>query len=155
MLKAGNMKCNKPDSDLFSYAEGLLSEEEAASVARHLEGCDSCWKLNEQIIGVLSVIEEQKLVGENPFFFTRVEARMLRPERVQTITLRRLVPTMVAMLFFAGGVFAGINIGSLYATDSESSQALVYETKQFLDDFSQEPIEAYIIDLNSESDDTK
>jgi anti-sigma factor RsiW len=149
------MKCNKPNSDLFSYAEGLLSEEEASAVAKHLEGCESCRKLYEQITGVLSVIDEQKAVAENPFFFTRVEARMLRPEPVQIFAVRRLVPTMVALLFFAGGVFAGINIGGLYGNDSESSQALVYETKQFLDDFNGEPIEAYIINLNPENDDTK
>ena len=149
------MKCNKPNSDLFSYAEGLLLKEEAAAVEQHLRGCESCRKQYEQIAGVLSVIDEQKNVAENPFLFTRIEARMLRPEPAQIFTLKRLVPSMVAMLFFAGGVFAGINIGSLYGTDSESSQALVYETKQYLDDFSQEPIEAYIIDLNPESNDTK
>jgi len=124
------MKCNKPNSDLFSYAEGLLLKGEAADVKKHLEGCESCRKQFEQITGFLSVIDERKNVNENPFLFTRIEARMLRPEPVQMFAVRRLVPTMVALLFFAGGVFAGINIGSLYGTDSESSQALVYETKQ-------------------------
>jgi hypothetical protein len=62
---------------------------------------------------------------------------------------------MVAALFFAGGVFAGINFGRLYGNGGSSSNALVYETKQFLDDFTQEPIESYIIDLYTHDDDTK
>jgi len=149
------MKCNNPNSDLFNYAEGLLSKEEASAVEMHLEGCESCRELLEELQGVLSVIEEQKQVRENPFFFTRVEARMLEPEPARLFTLKRLAPTMAAMLFFAVGVFAGINIGRIYGTGQEASQVLVYEAKQFLDDFTQEPIESFIINMYSESDDKK
>jgi anti-sigma factor RsiW len=148
------MKCKKPDIDLFSFAEGLLPKEESAAIERHLEGCESCRRVLEEVKGVLAVIGGQKRVEENPFFFTRVESRMLRPVTQPLFTFGRLVPTMVAVLFFAGGVFAGINFGKLYSSGSNSSKALVYETKQFLDDFTQEPIESYIIDLYTHSDDT-
>ena len=152
---AHKMKCNKLNIDLFSYAEGTLPGEQTAAVEEHLAGCIACRELAEEIKGVLAVVEAEKRVEENPFFFTRVEARMLRPVKQPELSLVRLLPTMVAVLFFVGGVFAGINIGSLYGAGGESSERLVYETKQYIDDFGQEPIESYIINLYPESDDTK
>ena len=149
------MKCNKLNMDLFSYAEGTLSGEQTAAVEEHLAGCIECKGLVEEIKVLLAVVEAEKQVEENPFFFTRVEAGMLRPVKQPELSLVRLLPTMVAVLFFVGGVFAGINIGKLYGDGSAEDSRLVYETKQFIDDFGQEPIESYIINLYPESDDTK
>lgn len=151
----GKMKCKNQNIDFFSFAEGLLPKEESAAIEKHLEGCEACRRVLEEVKGMLAVIGAEKMVKENPFFFTRVESRMLRPVAQPLFAVRRLVPTMVAALFFAGGVFAGINFGKLYGNGSSSSKALVYETKQFLDDFTQEPIESYIIDLYTHDDDTK
>ncbi|MBE0674694.1 MAG: zf-HC2 domain-containing protein [Bacteroidales bacterium] len=149
------MKCQKPHKDILSFAEGILSGDEVAAVEKHLEGCETCRTFLNELKGVLKVIEAEKVIEENPFFYTRVESAMLRPEPAPAFALRRLVPTMVALLFFAGGVYAGINIGSLYGTGSKSNEMLVYETKQYIDDLSQEPIESFIINLYSETDDTK
>lgn len=149
------MKCKNRNIDFFSFAEGLLPKEESAAIEKHLEGCEACRRVLEEVKSMLAVIGAEKRVDENPFFFTRVESRMLRPVAQPLFTLKRLVPTMVAVLFFAGGVFAGINFGKMYANNNSSSKALVYETKQFLDDFTQEPIESYIIDLYTHDDDTK
>ncbi|MBM3420762.1 MAG: hypothetical protein FJY11_06475 [Bacteroidetes bacterium] len=149
------MKCTRPHKDLFRYAEGVLSTGEAAAVEKHLEGCVSCREFLTELKGVFGVIEREKVIEENPFFFTRVETRMLRSAPASLFTIRRLIPTMVAALFFIGGVLTGINIGKLYGTGADSTEALVYESKQFLDDFSQEPIESYMINLYPDTDDTK
>jgi hypothetical protein len=155
MKKAGKMKCTEPHRNLFSYAEGSLGKEEAFDVERHLDDCSACGEFLSELSAVLAVIESEKSVEENPFFHTRVEARMVRAVFNPVFTLKRLVPTMVAALFFAGGVFAGINLGRLHGNDKDRVEALVYETKQYLDDFTQEPIESYIIDLYTHGDDTK
>lgn len=149
------MRCNKLNIDLFSYAEGTLSEEDTTAVEKHLEDCVACSSFVAEIRGVLAVMEAEKKVTENPFFFTRVEAKMLKPSKQPQLSLVRLLPTMVAVLFFVGGVFAGINIGKLYGPDAGASEKLVFETKQFIDDLGQEPIESLIINLYPENDDTK
>ncbi len=152
---ADKMKCSQIDKMLFNYAEGTLSSEDSVVVEGHLNECTYCRGFVEEIRKVLSVVETEKRVEENPFFFTRVEARMLRHDRVPELSLVRLLPTLAAVIFFVGGVFAGINIGKLYGTGGTEDNRLVYETKQYIDDFGQEPIESYIINFYPEGDDKK
>jgi predicted anti-sigma-YlaC factor YlaD len=149
------MKYHKPHKDIMNYAEGLLSQGEILAVEKHLGECETCSSFYNEVKAVLGVIEAEKAVDENPFFFTRVETRMLQPDRVPAFAIRRLVPTIVALLFFAGGVYAGINIGRLYENGGKSNEMLVFEAKRYIDDLSQEPIESFIINLFSDSDDTK
>jgi hypothetical protein len=54
------MKCSNLHSDLAVYADGLLSEKEAASVAAHLETCPVCRIAQSEIVELRSALRRMQ-----------------------------------------------------------------------------------------------
>ncbi|MDX9928719.1 MAG: zf-HC2 domain-containing protein [Bacteroidales bacterium] len=149
------MNCREINRYLFSYAEGQLSDEESIAVEKHLEACSECKGIVDEIRLFLAFVDEDKRVEENPFFFTRVESRLLKPVAGRSLAPSRLIPAFAALLFFIGGILAGVNIGKLYGTGDDGNDMIVNVTRPFLDELSQEPLESWFIDIYSEGDDKR
>lgn len=144
------MKTQCKNIDLLGFSEGILSDKEAVVVRSHIEQCPDCRGFLKELGSFAAIIDAERAIVENPFFFTRVEEGILRPAGGEKTFIRRLIPTFAAVLFFAGGVFAGINIGKLYGVVDSETRAEIYETKLYIDDLAQEPIESYLINLNDD-----
>lgn len=149
------MECRKIKKFLFAYAEGELSADESAIVENHLKSCSNCRRALEAIKAFLGFVEEEKKVSENPYFFTRVEAGVNVPSVRYTFKPARLAPTFIAMLLFVAGIFAGISIGKMYEAGSEPDQVFVNATRPFLDDLSQEPLEAWFMNIYPDNNDKR
>lgn len=65
--------------DLTAFADGALSPERRAAVARHLEGCPECRAERERIAGALAALARlPDPPAPSPFFGARLEARLSR-----------------------------------------------------------------------------
>jgi hypothetical protein len=71
-------KCNRAERDL---AQMLLEPEAApAKVRAHFAECDGCRKELEELHATTALLDSWKVAEPNPYFLTRIEARM-REER--------------------------------------------------------------------------
>lgn len=148
------MKCNSPHKNLFAYTEGVLGAEERAAVERHLEVCGACREFMVALDGFSQTLDEDKVVQENPFFFTRVEARMNAAGREKAPFVKRvLIPNLIAASIFIGAVAAGVTIGKMHPSSLYVSESDLQEKRQYLNDMSHEPIESILITLYSSDHD--
>lgn len=72
------MNCKQCHSKLIFHLEDSLPEDESREVARHLEACASCRQFAGYLSKTLSVIDTEKQLSDDPFFYTRLKARMER-----------------------------------------------------------------------------
>jgi len=74
-------KINKTDcsfirSNLFSYQENQLSDEESKDFEDHLHICEECSMIFSDFQSVTSIIDEKKSGSPNPFSATRILQRI-------------------------------------------------------------------------------
>ncbi|MCD4773268.1 MAG: zf-HC2 domain-containing protein [Bacteroidales bacterium] len=151
------MNCTEINKNLIFYIEGDLSSEKEKIVKKHLEKCDKCKYLYNEMEKTLGVIQKENTPEINPFFYTRVKAKM---EDVQESSFRpvfrpvfmRILQTSVAVVLIAFGVFVGIQMGDNYLNNSMvsgSEQTISkyqeYSQQLFLDGLEVESIETSLL----------
>ena len=151
------MNCTEINKNLIFYIEGDLSSEKEKIVKKHLEECDKCKYLYNEMEKTLGVIQKENTPEINPFFYTRVKAKM---EDVQESSFRpvfrpvfmRILQTSVAVVLIAFGVFVGIQMGDNYLNNSMvsgSEQTISkyqeYSQQLFLDGLEVESIETSLL----------
>src|SRR5690554_3937691 len=110
------MKCKTLHKKLIFFLEGDLPEKEAREIKLHLNECADCAAFAEDMKKTLDIIQAEKSPEVNPFFYTRLKARMESEEvrEKQQIGFpvweRILQPALFSLLLLAG-VYTGIKIG--------------------------------------------
>ncbi len=144
------MKCNILNSDLILYAEGTLPPERRAHVESHIANCSECSEFHAFLVGSFTVVEKDKEVVTNPFFYTRVMARLDTDKNRGGFRLKRVMPAFVLSTLLIAGILAGINIGKLYSVDNLLYTSDLQEEISYLDDIQQESIESFFLTLNED-----
>ena len=144
------MKCNKVHNQLIFFLEGELSAVEMKSVQEHLDTCSDCALFLEEMKKTLSILETEKTASVNPFFYTRVKAKLENQQEVGTLTGRRpvfvkLLQPIAFSIILLLGIYAGIKIGA------SSAQPENYYTEQqeiipYLNEMDVEPIENFLLE---------
>jgi len=126
------MKCKTLHKKLIFYLEGDLPEKEVNEMNAHLAECESCAAFAEDMQKTLGIIQVEKSPEVNPFFYTRLKARM-EIEEVQEkqrvgfpIWEKVLQPAFFSLLLLAG-IYTGIKIGQ--PTDTGTGQNIFAETE--------------------------
>lgn len=131
--------------------EGDLSEKETQEIKLHLNECADCAAFAEDMKKTLGIIQAEKSPEVNPFFFTRLKARM-ENEEVQEkqqvgfpVWERILQPVFFSLLLLAG-IYTGIKIGQ--PVTAETSHSIFAETElvPFLNEMKAEPIETFLME---------
>mgnify|MGYP001074392682 CR=1 FL=1 len=142
------MKCKDLHNKLIFYLEGDLPQNEMEQVKIHLGNCADCEAFAEEMDKTLGVLEAEKSPEINPFFYTRLKAKMeLHSESKvgNPLLVRVLQPALFSLLLLAG-IYSGIKIGQkaedqLYATNNADEQVIPY-----LNEMEAEPIEAFLME---------
>lgn len=145
------MKCKTLHKKLIFFLEGDLPEKEAREIKLHLNECADCAAFAEDMKKTLDIIQAEKSPEVNPFFYTRLKARMESEEvreKQQTgfpVWERILQPALFSLLLLAG-VYTGIKIGQ--PANSELNQSIFAETElvPFLNEMDAEPIETFLME---------
>lgn len=138
------MKCREIHNAIYFFIINELSASEAAGIRVHIDNCEACRNLYEHIKVTHSVIEKEKRIETNPFFYTRLQQRIKNEEPVYVrkpslIKQMQLVPVVILIIV---GLAAGILLGNnyynsrIYAEASERSEKLESLKNTF---FSDEP----------------
>lgn len=141
------MKCKTVHNKLIFFLEKELPEAEMKAVQEHLAGCTDCALFAEDMKKTLSILELDKTPELNPFFYTRVKARL---EQTSTrmvgrpVLVRVLQPVAFSIILLLG-IYAGIKIGD---TSSTRQNALTAEQDMipYWNDLDGEPIENFLME---------
>ena len=144
------MKCKSYHKNLIFFLEGELPEREMKIVKEHLEVCPDCKAFAHELKKTLGIIGIEKNPEVNPFFYTRLQAKLEnRASREKSLFWQPRVVKVVQPAFFAVllliGIYSGFKMGKPY----ESSTLQMYsgqEVVPYLNEMNAEPIEAFLME---------
>ena len=151
------MNCKEINKNLIFYIEGVLSSEKKLLVEEHLAKCEKCKQLFTEIKKTYDVINNENKVDVNPFFYTRVKAKMedVNESSVNTIfrpSFIKILQTSVAVVLIAVAVYTGIMMGDNFINTSMASvnqqaysEYQEYSQEVFLDGLAIESIETTLL----------
>lgn len=126
------MRCDQVDKLLVEYADGDLNAGEHAAVSAHVESCASCAAELAAIERVKLVLHDDGYECPTSFQWTRFDARLR--ERLNGgwsggddrwgRFVRRLAPVVVAVAFFAVGMWMGLGAMDTPLTGGRTPSAL-------------------------------
>lgn len=115
------MKCKALHKKLIFFLEGDLPSTEMEQIKIHLLECAHCEAFAEDLKKTLGVLETEKSPAVNPYFYTRLKAKLENRELEQKQAiwqpafLRVLQPAVFSILLIAG-IYTGIKIGQPAST---------------------------------------
>lgn len=138
------MKCKAKHIDLISYLDNELLGEKKSQLEKHLEECADCRGFLAFLKDEMKVIENEKNQELNPFYFTRLSAKIEQPIGFtpERSWIRLAQPAFFTLVLFLG-IYGGIRVGSIVNTDrfAQPDSASI----QLLNDFDSEPIESFLL----------
>lgn len=143
------MNCKKVHSKLIFFLEKELPVSEMELFQQHLDSCAECALFAKEMKKTLSILESDKVAGENPFFFTRVKAKLETKlaESVESrpVVVRVLQPVAFSIILMLG-IYGGFKLGQpakneLVTNGLEESQMILY-----LNEMDAEPIETFLME---------
>jgi anti-sigma factor RsiW len=105
------MSCKEIENSIWDYIEGSLDQVQANHTASHIKDCPHCASLEKGIRESLQLIEQAKKTEADPFFYSRLEARMEQDSRKQMpkriYAVRYAMAASIAFLAIVGGGLFG------------------------------------------------
>ncbi len=157
--KSEKMNCKFVKYNIINYLNSQLKGLEIQAFESHLERCESCRTVFEEIAKTYNLLEEDKNVQSNPFFYTRLEQRIKNEQQslpgfVPQIINKTIRPLMAALLILLS-ILSGVLIGShftdgVYAGSSYDSELEYYTESVYFNNVDDEPIEYYLLNQNEE-----
>lgn len=132
------------NKDLIFYIDNELSLEKRIAVEKHLEDCEDCRSFLAFLQEGLMIIEKEKNPTVSPFFYTRLSARLEKPEHQGQSQWVGLAQSAFFSFLLVLGIYGGLRLGnnasSLKLHQPATSSILM------LNDFEAEPIESFLLD---------
>ncbi|QIA06783.1 anti-sigma factor family protein [Draconibacterium halophilum] len=143
------MKCNKVHNKLIFFLEKELPVSEMEQVQKHLDECSECALFAAEMKNTLSILDSDKVRDENPFFFTRVKARLenqaeeqLSARPVLTKVLQPVAFSIILLL----GIYGGFKLGQAPKTDFADNSLSEQEMVPYWNELDAEPIESFLME---------
>lgn len=143
------MQCKTLHKKLIFFIEGELPEKEMNAIQVHLNECEACKAFAADLQKTLGVIENEKQLEVNPFFYTRLKAKLENKQNVrqpfwQPALVKVLQPAFFSVLLIFG-VYSGIKIAQPIESNVAQNQEEI-EMIPFLNEMGSEPIEAFLME---------
>jgi len=103
------MNCDKFSENILSYIDDELTIEQTSEYGEHLAKCSSCQHLLTEISATYQLIEVEKNLPKNPFFYHKLKTQLqsTNQEKANNIFMNVLKPLAVA-----ASIALGIMIGN-------------------------------------------
>ncbi len=145
------MNCNTLHTKIIFFTEGGLPAWEMEEIKIHLENCSDCAAFANEMKKTLAVIENEKMPQLNPFFYTRVKARL--ENQVENVVATRQTPVLVRILqpalfslLLLAGIYTGIKIGQPAKNAADTSVYAETEMIPYLNEMESETIENFLME---------
>ena len=145
------MKCKTLHKNLIFFLEGELPEKEMAVIKAHLSECETCASFVKEMRQTLRIIETEKSPAVNPFFYTRLKAKLENQGdaeekyAVWPAFVRVLQPVAFSILLVIG-IYTGIKIGQPSHDKFEIASMISQGEIPFLNEMESESIEAFLME---------
>lgn len=145
------MKCKTVHSKLIFFLEKELAPAEMQAVQAHLDSCPDCALFAEEMKKSLSIFETDKVNDINPFFYTRVKAKLENQAIQVPITTRpalvRILQPVAFSIILLLGIYAGIKLGATGSTTyAKNVLAGQEELIPYWNELDGEPIESFLME---------
>ena len=145
------MKCKTLHKNLIFFLEGDLPAQAMIKFERHLSECQDCSAFALEVKSTLEIIEIEKSAEPNPFFYTRLKAKLENQELVQKSKFWQLsVSKVLQPVFFSIilliGIYGGIKIGQPLPSDVSNSTSTKHEMIPYFNEMATEPIETFLME---------
>lgn len=144
------MKCKTVHKNLIFFLEKELPVSEMSEVQQHLDTCSECALFASEMKKTLGILETEKVADVNPYFYTRVKAKLENQESKvnavfgRPVLLRVLQPVAFSILLILG-VYGGIKIGDTGSTQKATNRIAEQEMIPFWNELDAEPIENFLL----------
>jgi len=103
------MNCDKFSENILSYIDYELTQEQTSEFDEHLGKCSSCKHLFAEVSATYQLIEVEKNLPKNPFFYHKLTTQLQNnnQEKANNIIMNVLKPLAVA-----ASIALGIMIGN-------------------------------------------
>ncbi len=108
------MDCKIIENNIWEYIEASLDDRQQKQFAEHIKHCSACAALEKGIRSSLILIDDSKKKEIDPFFYSRLEARM---EKAPQTSISRM-PYSLRYAMAASVAFIAIIGGSLFGSFS-------------------------------------
>ncbi|WP_372647994.1 anti-sigma factor [Draconibacterium sp.] len=143
------MKCNTVHNKLIFFLEKELPVSEMKQVQQHLDECSECARFAAEMKNTLQILESDKLTDENPFFYTRVKARLEKQEEKQPaarpVLLRILQPVAFSIILLLG-IYGGFKLGEAPKITTADTSLSEQEMVPYWNELDAEPIESFLME---------
>lgn len=145
------MKCKTLHKHIIFFLDGELPALEMDQMKAHLSECKECAAFVEEMRKTLEVITSEKSPSVNPFFYTRLKAKMENRAGIQNELFKRpvfakiLQPAFFSLLLIAG-IYTGIKIGQPAVVNSGSAIYAEQEIIPYLNEMENESIETFLME---------
>jgi len=145
------MKCKTIHSKIIFYLDGDLSLNEMEKIKLHLSQCVDCAAFAADLQKSMAILESEKSPKINPFFYTRLIAKLENQEsghneiNRRPVLLRVLQPAFFSVLLFVG-IYAGIKIGQPVNSSATSGIYSEQDLIPYLDEMKGETIETFLME---------
>jgi hypothetical protein len=143
------MKCKTIHKKLIFFLEGTLPKEEMEQINLHIGECKECFAFAEELKKTLHIIEIEKSPEVNPFFYTRLKARM--EDQAEKVSLEKqpffskIVQPVILSVLLLIGIYSGIKIGQVPQSSDSNKSVTKLEIVPYLDEMADEPIETFLM----------
>ena len=141
------MNCKRCHKKLILYLEESLHVTERQEIEQHLLECASCRRFADYLKETLATIESSRITKPDPFFYTRVKAKLEKQEEslhAKPVFARILQPAMFTLLLIAA-VYAGLKIGDS-ALSSDKENYIVENLDPWMNELDAEPLETFLME---------
>ena len=142
------MKCKTLHNNLIFFLEKELLVSEMEQVKEHLESCPDCAHFAEEMQKTLGILETEKTVELNPYFYTRVKARMESQQEEALLgrpVFSRILQPLAFSILLLLGIYSGINLGQPHKAELAVNTLSEQQMIPYLNEMDAEPIEAFLM----------
>lgn len=143
------MKCKELHSKLIFFFDEELPAKEMQAVQEHLNDCTDCALFAEDMKKTLSILETEKTPELNPFFYTRLKAKMESQEVEQVLNRRPVLVQVLQPVAFSIilliGIYAGIKLGATGTTSKTTTVLVEQDMIPYWNELDAEPIESFLM----------
>ncbi len=143
------MKCKTVHKKLIFYIDSELSHSENEEIGLHLETCNECLHLYNELNTSYKLIGKQEKLAINPFLYTRIRQKLDDIEKaeklsIQPVYVRILQPVAIVFFLFIG-ISAGIFLGNSYNAKTQLSNSNTTTNEIYINELSLEKLEVNLL----------
>lgn len=145
------MNCKNLHKNLIFFLDGDLPAKEMEQMEIHLSECNDCAAFADDMKKTLGILEVEKSPDVNPFFYTRVKAKLENQEPAELQVLQRpvfariLQPAVFSILLIVG-IYSGIKIGQISPVQVTGTNLFDEEAVPYFNEMEAESIETFLME---------